>query len=45
MGTGLAYSPGIVIVGTYFTRKRAMANGIAYAGSGLGSIIIPPLMT
>ena len=44
IGTGLAYSPGIVIVGQYFEKKRAFANGIALAGSGIGSIAIPPLM-
>ena len=41
MATGMVYSPGIIIVGEYFDRKRALANGIAYSGSGLGGIIFP----
>ncbi|KAI0221208.1 Monocarboxylate transporter 14 [Lamellibrachia satsuma] len=44
IGTGLAYSPSIVIVGQYFEKKRAFANGVSLAGSGIGSMAIPPLM-
>ena len=44
IGTGLAYSPSIVIVGQYFEKKLAFANGLSLAGSGIGSIAIPPLM-
>ena len=34
----------IVTVGYYFTRRRALATGIAMAGSGVGAISFAPLM-
>ncbi|KAI0207984.1 Monocarboxylate transporter 12 [Lamellibrachia satsuma] len=44
VGSGLLYSPSIVVVNQYFEKKRGVANGISLAGSGIGSITIPPLM-
>ena len=44
VGTGLLYSPSIVVVGQYFEKKRGFANGLSLAGSGIGSIAVPPLM-
>ena len=39
----MIYIPAIIIVGFYFERKRALANGIANSGSGLGAFIYAPL--
>lgn len=40
----MAYSPTIVTVGQYFARRRALANGLSVAGSGLGNFAVPPLI-
>uniref|UniRef100_A0A0N4Z7X8 MFS domain-containing protein n=1 Tax=Parastrongyloides trichosuri TaxID=131310 RepID=A0A0N4Z7X8_PARTI len=45
IGFGHIYLPSIVMVGYYFESKRAMATGIAVAGSGVGCIIMPPILT
>ena len=37
----MIYLPAIVAVGYYFESKRAVATGIAVAGSGVGTIILP----
>nr|XP_006817454.1 PREDICTED: monocarboxylate transporter 12-like [Saccoglossus kowalevskii] len=42
-GIGLAYGPSIVIVGQYFNKRHALANGLVYAGVGIGLIIFPPI--
>jgi len=42
-GFGLMYLPSIVIVNFYFDKRRALATGIAVAGSGLGTIAFAPL--
>jgi MFS family permease len=44
VGSALAYSPSIVTVGQYFERRRALANGLSVAGSGLGNFAVPPLI-
>ena len=44
VGLSLSYSPSIVAVGQYFEKRRATANGVSFAGSGLGSLILPPLI-
>ena len=44
-GLGTMYLPSIVIVNQYFDSKRGLATGIADAGSGLGSIVVPILST
>ncbi|KRZ74793.1 Monocarboxylate transporter 14, partial [Trichinella papuae] len=43
IGCGLTYIPSVVYVGYYFEKKRAIATGIAMAGSGLGAVVMPPL--
>ncbi|KRZ91324.1 Monocarboxylate transporter 12 [Trichinella sp. T8] len=43
IGCGLAYIPSVVYVGYYFEKRRAIATGIAMAGSGLGAVVMPPL--
>lgn len=37
------YLPGMVMVGYYFERKRALATGLACCGSGIGAIVFAPL--
>ena len=39
----MIYMPSIIIVGYYFESKRSLATGIAVCGSGVGSIVVPPL--
>ncbi|PIO77272.1 hypothetical protein TELCIR_00638 [Teladorsagia circumcincta] len=41
VGFGMIYLPAIVAVGYYFESKRAIATGIAVAGSGVGTMIMP----
>ena len=43
LGAGMIYMPSIIIVGYYFESKRSLATGIAVCGSGVGSIVVPPL--
>ncbi|KAI2810932.1 Mct1p [Blomia tropicalis] len=43
-GFGLMYLPAIVIVTSYFEKKRAFATGIAVCGSGIGTAIMSPLI-
>uniref|UniRef100_A0AC35U6L3 MFS domain-containing protein n=1 Tax=Rhabditophanes sp. KR3021 TaxID=114890 RepID=A0AC35U6L3_9BILA len=45
IGFGCIYLPSIVMVGYYFESKRALATGIAVAGSGVGCIVMPPILT
>jgi hypothetical protein len=35
--------PGIVVVSQYFESKRALATGVAVAGSGFGTFVMPVL--
>uniref|UniRef100_A0AC34GQ21 Major facilitator superfamily (MFS) profile domain-containing protein n=1 Tax=Panagrolaimus sp. ES5 TaxID=591445 RepID=A0AC34GQ21_9BILA len=39
VGFGLIFLPAVVIVGQYFSNKRALATGIAVCGSGIGTSI------
>ncbi|KAE9553175.1 hypothetical protein FO519_003614 [Halicephalobus sp. NKZ332] len=41
IGFGFIYLPAIVVVGLYFESKRALATGIAVAGSGFGTFVMP----
>ena len=34
LGSGLAYTPNIVMVGRYFNQRRSLANGLSLAGRG-----------
>lgn len=43
IGKSLAYQPGLVVVGQHFTKKRGIAVGLATAGGGIGTLILPPL--
>jgi len=44
-GLGTMYLPSIVIVNQYFDSRRGLATGIADSGSGIGGMILPPLVT
>uniref|UniRef100_A0A914CBC6 Major facilitator superfamily (MFS) profile domain-containing protein n=1 Tax=Acrobeloides nanus TaxID=290746 RepID=A0A914CBC6_9BILA len=43
IGFGLIFLPAIVIVGQYFSERRALATGIAVCGSGIGTMIMSKL--
>ncbi|KAL1900681.1 hypothetical protein Sste5346_002406 [Sporothrix stenoceras] len=41
IGAGMVFIPGVAIVGTYFSTRRATAIGIAATGSCIGGIVYP----
>lgn len=41
LGNGFLWVPSVAILPQYFTRKKALANGFAAAGSSVGGIIYP----
>ncbi|KAI8515226.1 hypothetical protein Bbelb_078170 [Branchiostoma belcheri] len=43
VGISLMYTPCITMVGRYFKRRLALANGIGISGSGLGGFALPPV--
>ncbi|XP_033739165.1 monocarboxylate transporter 14-like [Pecten maximus] len=43
VGFGLMFTPSIVIINYYFSKRRAFATGIAMCGSGIGTFAFPPL--
>nr|XP_006820289.1 PREDICTED: monocarboxylate transporter 12-like [Saccoglossus kowalevskii] len=43
IGFAFLYGQSIIIVGKYFYRRHALANGIAYAGGAVGIMALPPL--
>lgn len=43
VGFGFMYLPSIVILSTYFAKKRSVATGIAVCGSGIGTVIFSQL--
>ena len=45
MGFGLINLPAIVIVSTYFNKKRAFASSMASCGSGVGTLIMAPIIS
>ena len=44
IGSAMAYAPSIVTTTQYFDKRKALANGIAVAGGGIGNFIAPPLI-
>ena len=40
----MSYAPTLVMVSLYFRKRRATANGISFAGNGIGSFALPPLL-
>ena len=45
MGIGLGYLSAVVIVQTYFEKKRAFAGSIASCGVGVGVLALAPILT
>ena len=45
VGFGLMNLTAIVIVSTYFKRRRALASSIASCGSGVGTLIMAPIIS
>jgi len=43
LGAACAYLPALAIVGGWFERKRGTALGIAAAGTGGGTMVVPPV--
>ncbi|XP_078695226.1 uncharacterized protein LOC144924148 [Branchiostoma floridae x Branchiostoma belcheri] len=43
LGLCLMYSPSLAMIGRYFDKRHATANGIAVCGTGVGIIALPPL--
>jgi MFS family permease len=43
LGLGCAYVPAIGAVQRWFVRRRGFASGLAVAGIGLGTLVMPPL--
>lgn len=44
LGRGLAYAPGLILVGMYFNRLRGVAVGLSTAGVGAGTFLLPPVV-
>ncbi|XP_067897634.1 monocarboxylate transporter 14-like [Heterodontus francisci] len=44
IGNGLAYLPNIVMVGQYFQKRRALAQGISTTGTGFGAFLVTILL-
>ncbi|KAI0209758.1 Monocarboxylate transporter 14 [Lamellibrachia satsuma] len=44
VGAGLCYAPSVVILGQYFDKRRALANGLSFCGAGLGAFVLPPVL-
>lgn len=42
-GTSLSYMQGVVIVSRYFSSRRALATGIVFCGSSVGTIVMAPV--
>jgi len=45
LGVGCMYVPAVGAVQRWFDRRRGLASGIAVAGIGLGTLVVPPLST
>lgn len=41
LGNGLLFTPAVALVGTYFSKKRALALGFAACGAPVGGIVFP----
>ena len=42
IGVACAYVPMVALVGAWFERRRTLALGVAVAGIGVGTLVIPP---
>ena len=44
IGIGFCFGPSVIIVGTYFEKRRALATGITFSASSVGTFCFPPLI-
>ena len=44
VGSSFSYVSSIVVLGEYFNRRLALANGIASCGGGVGSLVTGPVI-
>ena len=44
VGSSLSFVSSIVVLGQYFKKRLALANGIATSGSGVGSLVASPVI-
>jgi MFS family permease len=45
VGIGFAYAPAMGAVQRWFIKRRGLASGLAVSGIGLGTAVVPPLVT
>lgn len=43
-GSSLCYVPSMVILGQYFDERMALANGLGTSGSGVGTVVMAPVI-
>ena len=43
-GMGIVYMPALTLIGTYFSKRRVFAVGLAAAGASTGSLIFPAMV-
>ncbi|KAL5012258.1 hypothetical protein ScPMuIL_010809 [Solemya velum] len=43
-GSSLSYTPGLVVVGMYFKKRRGLAVGLSSSGAGVGAFVVPPVI-
>ena len=44
VGSSLCYVPSMVVLGQYFDKRMALANGLGTSGSGFGTLIMAPVI-
>ncbi|KAL2083344.1 hypothetical protein ACEWY4_021117 [Coilia grayii] len=44
LGFALSYTPAVAMVGMYFSRRKALAYGLAMSGSGIGTFVLAPVV-
>ena len=44
VGSSMCYVPSMVILGQYFDKRMALANGLGTSGSGFGTLIMAPVI-
>lgn len=44
MGSSFSFVPSIVMLGNYFDKRLALANGLGTSGSGVGSLVASPVI-
>ncbi len=43
VGIGFAYVPSVGVLQRWFVRRRGLATGLAVAGIGVGTLVVPPI--